>query len=546
MAKRGTSKRRRRAPAAKAEEAPAAEVDGAAVAAEATASGPIVDRAGFAYASGAAFLSGGCLMVMEIVASRVLAPAFGNTIFVWSSVIGLIMAALSGGYYLGGVLADRRPHLSTLAWSLVFAGLAVGVIPLLSAPLLEVVADAFAGMMGPLVMSAILFVVPGVLIGTVSPIAVKLVALGGAEVGHASGRVSALGALGSIVGTLSAGFVFVPLAGITTILVGIALVLAVLGAAGFALARAPLPRPGAVVALTLALGALATVTDAGASEGVLLDEQTFYHRVRVTDVEWTGRPARILTLDTTSEGAMFLDGDGLPFRYTRFVDVADVFLGAPRSAAFVGGGSFAMPKRFVERHEGARAVAFELDPVVVEAGRRFFGVDEVEGLEIVTGDARQNLRRSEARFDLIFGDAYNGVRAVPAHLATLEYYRMLRQHLRVGGVYMANIISPVTGPQSGFFRSTVRTLRQVFPEVYVFALGDGASGSQNLVLVAPVVARQWSTREIRDLGRQAGLEALTETILDLEDVERYSAPFSEAALLTDDHSPVENLVSDPE
>jgi spermidine synthase len=498
-------------------------------------------RADYLYANAAALISGACLMVMEIVASRVLAPAFGNTVFLWSSVIGLIMAALSLGYWLGGVLADRRPRLETLAGSLALSGLLVGAVPLLSTTVLETLGPDAGLIRGPIFATALLFLAPGVLMGTVSPIAVKLVALGGSEVGHASGRVSALGALGSIAGTFGAGFVLIPAWGNRAILVGIAITLALLALVGFALARAALARPIGATLATLLLCLAAGTSEAETSEDVLFDRQTFYHRVRVTDEPWGEQRVRVLTLDTTNEGAMFLEGDGLPFRYTQFIDTVDLFTGSPRSAAFVGGGSFAMPKRFLERHEGGAAFVYELDPVVVEVGERFFRTRDVPGLEHRVGDARQLLRASNERFDLIFGDAYNGIRAVPAHLATLEYYRIVRDHLTVGGVYMTNIIASLSGSHAGFFHSTARTLREVFPELYVFAVRNPRDRRrpQNMVLVCPVSPRELTPAEIRFLGAEAGLEELTDGVVDL-------APFEDAIdaapILTDDHSPVEVLV----
>jgi spermidine synthase len=367
---------------------------------------------------------------------------------------------------------------------------------------------------GPIAATILLFLVPGVLMGAISPIAVKLVSLGGAEVGHASGRVSAMGALGSILGTFSAGFVFIPLAGNRAILVGVAVVLAALGMAGFALAKGKLGKPSVALAVTLILGALGA-TEPPLGPGMHVDKQTFYHRVRVMDMRWGSRLARVLMLDTTHEGAMFLDGDGLPFEYTQYIDLVDLFTKGATRAAFVGGGSFAMPKRFIDRHPGGSAVTFELDPVVVGVGRKYFKTDDYKTLSIVTGDARLNLKRSADRFDLIFGDAYNGISSIPPHLTTLEYYREVRAHLTANGVYMSNIISALEGPHSEFFLATIKTLRKVFPEVYVLPLGSYLAQSQNIILIAPVTATG----------------------------QGFDGPVNGAMTLTDDHCPVEIMVA---
>lgn len=533
MAKRETSAKKA---AAKGAKKPSAEPEEPRSEAGAERAEPALRRADYVFANVAAFLAGGCLMVMEIVASRVLAPSFGNTVFLWTSVIGLILGALTAGYYLGGVAADRWPRLSTLAWSLALSGLFVGLVPILATPITEAIAPGSGPVSGPILATACLFLAPGIVIGAASPIAVKLVALGGAEVGHASGRVSALGALGSILGTFAAGFFLIPIAGNQAILVSIALVLALLGIVGFALGKVSPAKPVIMLLVTLGACAISATTQAEADDGLLFDQQTFYHRVRVRDEPWG---VRLLTLDTTNEGAMDLNGDRLPFEYTQYIEVVDLFLGSPTRAAFIGGGSFAMPKRFIDRHPGGSAVVYEIDPVVVEVGERFFRTGDYPTLSARTGDARQLLRDTDERFDLIFGDAYNGVRAIPTHLTTLEYYQLVRDRLKVGGVYMSNIISPVRGEHAGFFRSTARTLLEVFPELYVFGVGADLRESHNLILVCPVMPRGLRPREVRDLGRALGLEQLTDAIVDIEGVDLDRAP-----LLTDDHSPIETLVAD--
>jgi len=506
---------------------------------------PVAHRASdHVFASIAAFVSGGCLMVLELVASRVLAPAFGNTVFLWTSVIGLILAALSVGYWLGGWLADRQPGTATLCAATALAGLFVGLIPLLSPVVLESMgAPGHGAISGPLVAAAALFLVPGILIGTISPMAVKLVSLGGTAVGHAAGRVSALGALGSIAGTFSTGFVLIPMAGNRAIIVGVAVTLVVLGVGGFVLAKQKLSRAQGLILLLAAGSCIAAASaEAESVPGMLFDRETFYHRVRVRDEEWGPRRVRILTLDTTPEGAMYLDGDRdeLPFAYTQYIDLADLFVTAPRRAAFIGGGSYAMPKRFIRRHEGSTAEVYEVDPVVADVGRRFFGTDDVQGLGNRVGDARQLLRDGSGRFDLIFGDAYNGVRQIPFHLTTLEYYRLVHARLRLGGIYMTNIITAVAGPGAEFFQSTARTLLEVFPEVYAFSVGGRLDRSSNVILVCPVVPRGFSSSQIRDLGRGTPLEEFTDTIVDSDE---YETGVRFAPILTDDHSPVESLVA---
>lgn len=509
----------------------------------------LLRQAELAFAHAAAFVSGGCLMIVEIVASRVLAPAFGNSVYLWTSVIGLILAALSIGYYAGGVVADRWPHVKALSWALVASAIGVALVPIIAPTVLDALGGPDAGpVSGPVLATTFLFLAPGVLIGACSPMAVKLVAVGGAQVGHASGRVSALGALGSILGTFGAGFYLIQIAGNQAILIGVAIALSVLSSAGFALARAKPAGPGGAVVATALLCLLATQVGASEppGEGVRLrfEQQTFYHRVRVEDHVDALGTERHLFLDTTPEGAMIVgDPDSVPYGYTQFIDLLPLFAPHARNAAFIGGGSFAMPKHFLSQNAARTADVYELDPVVVDVGRQFFHIDEYPRLNAIVGDARRNLARSEERYDLIFGDAYNGVRAIPGHLATLEYYTIVREHLTLGGVYMSNVISPLAGDHADFFLSTARTLLQVFPELYVFVRGVDRTVGHNTILVAPRSPLGLSPADVRELGRQMQLAGMTGTIVDLAE---YEEEIDAAPVLTDDFNPVEVLVATQE
>lgn len=166
-----------------------------------------------------AFFSGAALMGLEIAGSRVLAPYFGSSVFVWGSLIGVLLAALSGGAYLGGLLADRAPDARTLAGLLALAGLVTLALPWVAPGVNRWVFEAQIGpRVGPLVASALMFLVPGVALGTVSPFLVRLSVSKVTEVGAVAGTIGALSTAGSIVGTLGTAFYLIPAVGVRTIL----------------------------------------------------------------------------------------------------------------------------------------------------------------------------------------------------------------------------------------------------------------------------------------------------------------------------------------
>ncbi|MEQ9497917.1 MAG: fused MFS/spermidine synthase [Deltaproteobacteria bacterium] len=489
------------------------------------------------YAGAVSFAAGACLMVLEITASRVLAPEFGNTVFLWSGIIGMILAALTIGYQVGGMLAERgRP--STLVFLSCGAGATVAIVPLWSSWLLPKLAASMSPASGALVATGLLFFVPSVLIGALSPVAVKVVNLGGADAGRASGHVSALGAMGSILGTFGAGFFLLPFLGTKAVLAGVAAVLAAIGVGGALYAKVSMKAPAVVAALVLVPWFVEHTPHLNAQEELLHEEETFYHRVRVT--EYRSRVGRIrqLDLDSTREGARALDSDVLPFWYTRFIDVARVYLKGPKRAAFVGGGAFTMPIRFSEMYPDASIDVYELDPKVVEMGVEYFELGEHERVRAVTGDARRNLRVSDHRYDFVFGDAYNGVSWIPFHLATKEFYTLVAERMTDDGVYMSNVISSLDPKHGAFFYATVKTLREVFGHVQVYGRRGAGAGS-NLILVASRKPLP-KPEDVRALGEAMGLTELTRFFVAWDQIEPHLA---DAILLTDDYAPVEAMLA---
>ena len=175
---------------------------------------------------GVAFLSGGVLLGLEIVASRILAPYFGNSVYVWGSLISVFLLALSIGYWLGGVLADRRPTLGTLALILVTAAAFILVLPLVYLPVGRFVSELnLEFRFSVLLISVLFFLVPSVLMGMVSPFAIKLSATVLEEIGRTSGRVYAISTLGSISGALAVSFFLIQWLGTRAIIVVLGLIL---------------------------------------------------------------------------------------------------------------------------------------------------------------------------------------------------------------------------------------------------------------------------------------------------------------------------------
>ena len=491
-----------------------------------------------------AFTGGAGIMVIEMAGNRVLAPIFGNSLYTWTGLIGVVLLSISVGYYVGGYLADK--FTSWVLLSHLLAGSAVGVlfIPIVQ-NLMGTGIDRFDIVWGPVIASIFLFTIPGVVMGAVTPVAIRLRSVLGADkhVGLSAGQIGMVGTLGSVCGTFAGGFVLIPLVRLSTLFIMIAGVLGGLACVGYALFGAGRERVKTPVVLASILVLMAWAGLAGEGkqpDGVLHDETSFYHRIRVLEsVNANGHVERTLQLDSTVEGAQVVGHDYIPIVYQNYWELVRVFAPEPGSAAFVGGGAFLMPLSLADAYPSAKVDVFELDPKVIEVGEKFFRLGDYPSVRAVAGDARRQIRLRDARYDMIFGDAYNGVRYVPAHLVTREFFELVENRLTPDGVYMMNIISALEGRHADFHQAVGATLKSVFPHVYVFAVYPGFRRSaQNLILVA--------TREPVDVKR-----ALKDA--GLEDVKRrnFSASFAgefrpvkgKAVVFTDQRNPVEFMVA---
>lgn len=483
-----------------------------------------------------AFLSGAILMALEIVGSRLLAPNFGGSIFVWGSLIGVFLAALSLGYYAGGRLADRAPHAWVLALFLFAAGLFLLLLPRYG----QLVSDAIAlrdlgPRASPLLASLALFLVPGVLMGTASPYVIRLAAQSVEQVGGTAGAVYAVSTIGSIVGTLGTAFYLLSWLGARNILYLLGCCLLATALVALAAGRARRPRVAGALA---ALGLLACGQPALA-ERVLLERDSPYHRLVVTEDE----RYRYLRADNLYHSVMDLKdphGRGLP--YADYADIAFLYQPNIRRVLVIGLGGGTVPKRFVRDYPQVTVDAVDIDPDVVKIAQRYFQVKRGSRLRIHQADGRMFLRRTTEKWDMILLDAYYAD-SVPFFLCTREFFRLARSRLNPGGVLVNNVIGQATGPRSRFFRSVYRTMREVFPQVHAFRVAESDVTLTNFEVFGINSAQRVPIEALRK--RAAGPEG--KRIKDPQLTQRLrnyvaSVRTSDVPTLTDDYAPVDALI----
>ncbi len=429
------------------------------------------------------------IMSVELLATRLLFPRYGDTIFTWSTVISIIIAGLFLGYMAGGSLAERRRAPALLCAELCAGGALVAAVPWVCDRLL-IATGLPAPLYPPLAGCFLVFGLPAACLAAVPPAAVGLLVEEGLGAAWSAGVVSALAAAGSVVGTLGTTFYLIPHFGVRSLFVCYGAALGVLAL----VARAMGGRASPVKAAAAALVYIAVLAGSARADGrpprttvvdPIFSKESAYQLVRVFERGKGPDLVRLMMLDSTEEGAMRMSDQGIVFDYTEaykaFVNAFGA-KAAPR-LLFIGGGAYTMPIRTARELPLSKVEVAEVDPAVRDAAARYFGAGGVPNLSTVLADGRQALRGKDGAYDGVFVDAYHGVYAIPFELTTREFFTTLKDSLKPDGVAAFNVIGPLAD-RDGLVCSMTKTLASVFPKVMVYPTRGFSESSQNLIIVA--------------------------------------------------------------
>jgi spermidine synthase len=474
-------------------------------------------------------LSGMAVLILEITATRMLAPYFGNSIFTISSVIGIVLAALGLGYYLGGALADRRPSAVWFFSLIAIAGFAVLLLQLINALLLPGFAYRLSLVSGPAIVSLLMFFLPALFLAMLSPFAIALLHARepGKGVGRASGLVFFWSTLGSIAGSLGTGFLLVPHWGIGGIIIGVGSGLVLLGAAGLWLAREqPTLVPLGIVLLGLACAGALRQVAAADDQSVVYAADGLYDRIVIRDLPLRGRSARVLMQDLSVSGGHYLDDGSMAFDYTRYYALHRLFVPELRAALAIGGGTYSVPGAILRDSPRAVVDVAEIDPTLHALARRYFALPDNPRLRNHVTDGRRFLHDTGERYDLIFSDAFGSLISAPAQFSTLEFFRLARTRLREDGVLVANFYGSLAPDSRAAIFALLRTMRAAFAQVYLIATVDPASEAlQNFIFIG---------HNAKDPGRRVDLKEAAAL-----ELKARQALLDAQPVLTDDYAPME-------
>lgn len=473
------------------------------------------------------FLSGAVVMMLELTGSRILAPFVGTSTFIWTSLIGVILASLSLGYYHGGVKADSDPSQQRLSRILLLAGISIGIVGLLNQTILSMVTGMFSSVRWSAALSAcILFGVPAYLLGMVSPQAVRIRMKDVSTAGATIGRLYALSSLGSIVGTFLVGFYLMAWIGSRNILFLLSILTLFLGLLNFR-------NRDTLVALCLFI--LAPFAQTFGKNQLLKIEDTEYCSVQVIESPYPdqkGKMCRIMKVGNEFTSGMYLDSDSLAFLYYRFYKLMYHYHPNPEKTLLIGGGAYSVPKYFVQTNPRLSMDVLEIDPALTRIAERDFRLKTSSRLRAIHEDGRIFLNQNQQKYDVILGDAYRSLFSIPFHLVSMEAMEKMKASLAPGGILMINILSPIEGPNRDLLQSMVQTCGKVFPLVKAFKPRSHEPDTkvQNIMLVCFQEAKPYQS---------AAISPETKAMLNQEiDLNRVDA--SQGIVLTDNYAPVEH------
>lgn len=476
--------------------------------------------------------SGAVLMVFELTASRLVAPYLGASLVVWTSIIGTILASLSLGYFLGGKLADKKPDIKILSSILITSALFILASALLGKPILDFLSkiETLDLRAKATLANIMLFSIPSILMGMVSPYSIKLKLKSTKNAGAVSGKLYALATLGSIIGTFAGGFFLIPEFGTIRILHILSAVMVFL---------AFLPEGKMIKGLVLKLIVLLIITISlftfpYGNKNIIADFDTQYNRALVLDTKdpQSGKTIRYLNTNGGYSSASYLDSNQLAANYTRYFDLFKFFTNSPQKVLMVGGGAYSYPKYFLEQFPQSQIDVVEIDPKLTTISENYFNLKKNDRLKIYHEDGRVFLNRQGQKYDAILLDAaYRW--SIPFQLTTQEFLKTADKNLAENGMVIMNFLGSIDGQKSSFLKSEYSTYKSVFPNVYIFTTNSQSTTKtiQNLILVA------FKSKDTKLENLQNPNPELKKFLGNL-----YTGPINtNLPILTDDFAPVENL-----
>lgn len=497
------------------------------------------------------FLTGAGVLILEVTAVRLLTPIFGGSMYVLSSVLSIVLLALSLGYFVGGRIADKHPHPTPLYF--IISGGALSILVLQYGAQAALNPDIAIGspILGPLIYSSILFFLPAFLLGMDSPYVIRIISeyTSHEEAGKYVGTTFFWSTIGSICGSIGSGFWLIPTLGVHQTITYTAFTLAVLSiTAPFYLQKNfPFDKEQRTATyffstitllIALAIGYL-NLHAIPNSKHTIHSYDGFYTNIRVEEHRTGTTTVRQLRRDTNHSSAVFLGSLDHVYGYTQFADLYKLIKPDTKRVLVVGGGAYTIPRRLVGLNDDIIVDVVEIEPSLFELAQTYFDLSDVSRINNHVADARVFLQQTDETYDFIFTDAMSSAHNIPFQLATQEFFALLQNHLNPDGVLIANSIAAVEANDEDVSSAFYKTMSSVFPYVEMYQVRTVAlSEIQNIMYIA-------QNKPITDEINTVVIDSKNNSTSTMAELAIDTAPLatSDAPILTDNDAPIEYLLA---
>jgi spermidine synthase len=446
------------------------------------------------------FITGAAVLIFEVAAVRMLAPYFGSSLYVLSSVLTTILAALSFGYYLGGQIADRAPHPTILYLIIGSAGVMMLFLQLLSLYILPDSNQVFSITTGPLILSLTLFLVPAFLLGIDSPFVIKLLTEedNGNHNGAVVGSTFFFSTFGSIFGSIAAGFFLIPYLGLTLTITAVSSFLILWSLlAAFVIhhhcAPSKLPVKVTSLPLLITIGIFSAVyclylihshQPNQTSDTTLYQADGFYSNIHIFDRAKDGVTYRYLKNDVNSSSAIIPGKPDLVFTYSQLADIFTVNNPEAKNYLVLGGGSYTIPRFINHTYPDMWIDIAEIEPSLFTLAHQYFELPITPTITNYEQDARVFLQSTTTQYDVIFSDVMNSGLFIPPHVSTVEFFKSFKDRLAPEGIAIVNFIGTLDTSETTLTGSMIKTIASVFPNYKLVPLrGPDYTETQNMLFI---------------------------------------------------------------
>jgi len=481
------------------------------------------------------FICGATVMIFELVGSRILAPYLGTSTFVWTSIIGVILGSLSFGYWWGGKIADRNSDVVSFSNLIFLAAVFIGIITFIQENVLIEISKYIKDLrIGALLASLVLFTIPSIILGMISPYAVKLKMSSIEKTGSTVGNIYAISTLGSIVGTFSAGYFLIPTIGTLKIVIWLSIIL-ILISLMVNYQKNLVIREITLFILIIVLY-LTGMKQIKQISNNFIDVDTEYSRIWIYDdymkENKTKKSIRCMKISNEYSSAMYLNSDDLCFEYTKYYNIGEYFMPKIEKSLIIGGAGYSYPKEYLNRYKNAKLDVVEIDSKITELAKKYFKLKEDNRITIYHDDGRTYLNNNKKKYDSIYIDAFRSC-SLPYQLTTKEAVKKVYDALESNGVALINVISSIEGNKGKFLRAEYSTYKSIFPKVILYPVNYPHNEDlvQNIIIVALK-----SGEDIRNKPSSKEIESYLGHMWEKK-------VSNDIGILTDDYAPVDYYVA---